>query len=111
MYKQKRYDESLSVAKEIARLNEFNHGNEHILYGEALSNMGSVYYRLGDSARCATHMLRAFTITNNAHGKDSKEALIMRGKLLTFKVPDGETTEGISQEEFLARLKLHDQEL
>lgn len=111
MYKQKKYDETLSIAREIIRLNEFNYGSEHIKYGEALSNIGSVYYRLSDYSRCATHMLRSFMITKSTYGEDSKEALIMRGKLLTFHVPDGETTEGISQDEYLARMAVHDKEL
>ena len=111
MYKQKRFDETLSIAKEIARINELHYGSEHIMYGEALSNLGSVYYRLTDGVRCATSMLRAFMITKNTHGDESKEALIMRGKLLSFNVPDGETADGISQEEYIARLKFHDKEL
>jgi len=73
IYKQGRYEEVLSVSKEIVRIHEVIDGPEAEMTAKALQNVGSVAHRLQLMDECANSMNRALYIINQKYGRNSKE--------------------------------------
>eukprot|EP01038_Epipyxis_sp_PR26KG_P007874 gene7874-10689_t len=104
LYKQGRYEEVLSFAKEIVRIHEMLDGVEHVNTAHALGNLGSVAFRIGNEEECELAMNRALFIMIKVYGAESKEVLMQRGKMLTFRIKHAETTSGLSHEDYLYEL-------
>ena len=73
IYKQGRYEEVLSLSKEIVRIHEVIDGPEAEMTAKALQNVGSVAYHLQLMDECANSMNRALYIINQKYGRNSKE--------------------------------------
>ncbi len=99
IYKQQRYDELLEMSREIVKIHETLDGPEHENTARALGNVGSVAYRLKKLDECNIAMERAMYIWVQKYGETSKEVLLHRGKMLTFHLPNAETTLGMSYAE------------
>jgi len=67
--------------------------------------LGAVSYRVNAKVDCELAMKRALYIIIRKFGDESKEALLHRGKMLTFGIADAETTAGLSYEEYLEELE------
>ena len=99
VYKLKKYNEALTISKTILKIYENIHGYEDIKTSDALSNVGSVAYRLQNKDLCEFVMQRALYIIIKTHGLQSKEVLLHRGRLLTFQIANGKTSKGLSYED------------
>lgn len=99
------FKESFNIAKQIVELHEKLDGPEHIKTGRALSNLGVSAFKYNKQRECELAMLRSLYIFEEEYGVESKEVLLHRGRMMTFKVPDGEFTEGLSHDEYVAELK------
>lgn len=75
IYKQGRYEEVLSLSKEIVRIHEVIDGPEAEMTAKALQNVGSVAYHLQLMDECANSMNRALYIINQKYGRNSKEVI------------------------------------
>lgn len=91
IYKQGRYEEVLSLSKEIVRIHEVIDGPEAEMTAKALQNVGSVAYHLQLMDECANSMNRALYIINQKYGRNSKEvraaclqSMMMRRCLRTY---------------------------
>jgi tetratricopeptide (TPR) repeat protein len=100
LHKQKRYDDLFVLAKEIVQIHETIDGPEHYNTGRALDNLGSAAFRVKDYQACEHAMKRAMYIFIQKFGPKSKEVLLLRGRMLTFKVKDAETTGGLSYDDY-----------
>jgi hypothetical protein len=107
LFRQLRFDELLEISKQIVRIHETLDGFESLMAGKALGNMGTVAYRLGDDKECELAMKRALYIMLHEGGlkEESREVLIHRGKMLSFGITDGETTKGLSYDEYVNLLE------
>ena len=104
VYKRGIYSEVLEVSKEIVTIHEVLDGPESVATAHALSNVGSVAYRLKDTAYCELVMNRALYIFLAEYDQGSKEVMVHRGRMLTFHVPFADTGAGLSHEDFLYEL-------
>jgi Tetratricopeptide repeat len=86
VFRQGRHQDGFGIAQEIVRLHEVNDGVEHLNTGNALNNLAAVAFRLGKKAIVDVSMKRTLHIYINTYGDDSKEVLLHRAKMLTFKV-------------------------
>lgn len=107
IFRQQKFERIIEIAKEIVLINEQIDGQDHINTGKALENLGAVLFRLGNSRidECHNVMMRAINIFIKEYGPESKEVLLLRGKMMTFRVPDAQTTTGISYDVY----KSHDE--
>jgi hypothetical protein len=105
IYKQGRYEELMTLSKEIVAIHESLDGPEHENTGKALGNLGSVACRLFKMRECGLAMNRQLYILLSIYGDNSKEVLLQRGRMLSFKVPDGETSVGISYADYLEEIE------
>lgn len=103
MYRQHRFEELFDLSKEIVRIHETLDGPDSVMVGKALGNVGTVADRLGLRRECELAMKRSLYIMLHAGGlaPDSREVLITRGKMMSFQIKDGETTEGLTHEEYM----------
>ena len=104
LYQQFKYDAAYDISKEIVRLHEINDGYEHLNTANALSNHGSSTFRLKLKDECELVMKRALHIFIKEFGIESKEVLKHRGKMLTFQIEDGRTSEGLNYNDYLDEL-------
>ncbi len=104
VYQRGLYREVFDVSKEIVTIHEELDGPEHVDTAQALSNVGSVAFQLGEQEYCALVMNRALYILLKEYGDNSKEVLVHRGRMLTFHVTDAEKSVGLSHEDFLYEL-------
>lgn len=102
MYRQHRFEELFDLSKEIVKIHETLDGPDSVMVGKALGNVGTVADRLGLRRECELAMKRSLYIMLHAGGlqPDSREVLITRGKMMSFQIKDGETTEGLTHEEY-----------
>jgi hypothetical protein len=96
IYKQGRFEELLEMSKEIVHIHEQLEGPESEGAAKALGNLGSVAFRLQRSQECEHAMLRMLYILVKNYGEDSKEVLLHRGRMLTFRIRRAETSMGMS---------------
>lgn len=100
LYEQVKFEEAFEVAKEVLRIHTKLYGPDDEETMKALGNFGSVACRMNRQTVCDLVMYRMMDIAIKLYGKESKQALLQRGRLLTFKVPHGDKHEGIDQEMF-----------
>ena len=110
LFKQKRFDSIFDISMEILRIHELNDGPESKETGMALSNVGQVAYRTGRMQECEWASYRYVYIQLKHYGKESPEVLLARARLMQYHFADGETTDGISYEEYLSRKAAADAE-
>jgi hypothetical protein len=103
LFKQKRFDDIFDLAMEILRIHEAIDGPESKETAMALSNVGQVAYRTGRMQECEWASYRYVYIQLKHYGKESPEVLLARARLMQYHFKDGETTSGISYEEYLLR--------
>ena len=103
-YKQKNFDEAVTISQEILRITEQLDGVEHLNTALALTNVANALWVKGDTILCHTKMSRALNILIKVYGPESKEVLHHRGKMLSFQVPDAKYIEGLSYEDYLDEL-------
>lgn len=103
LYRQHRFEELFDLSKEIVRIHEALDGPDSVMVGKALGNVGTVANRLGLQRECELAMKRSLYIMLHAGGlaPDSREVLITRGKMMSFHITDGETTEGLTHDEYI----------
>jgi hypothetical protein len=103
MFRQQRFEDLLELSKQIVRIHETMDGFEAVMTGKALGNAGTVAHRLGLQKECELYMKRALYIMLHAGGfeENSRDVLMHRGKMLSFQIKDGETTPGISYDEYV----------
>lgn len=104
-FKQGRFNDLLQISKEIVEIHETLDGPEAEITGRALGNVGATAFRLKRHRDCELSMKRALYIILKIYGEDSKEALLHRGRMLTFSVPDAERTVGWSYNEYINQLE------
>lgn len=104
-FKQGRFNDLLQISKEIVEIHETLDGPEAEITGRALGNVGATAFRLKRARDCEYSMKRALYILLKIYGEDSKEALLHRGRMLTFHVPDAERTVGWSYNEYIDQLE------
>eukprot|EP01031_Cornospumella_fuschlensis_P029817 gene29817-36004_t len=100
LYKQFNFKEMFSVAKDIVEIHEKVDGVESLKTAQALSNLGSAAYRVKNKKETDLAMNRALYILIQIHGNESKEVLLHRGRMLTFKIPFAETSAGLSYDDY-----------
>ncbi len=105
LFKQRRFKELLALSKEIVEIHETLDGPEAEITARALGNIGAVAFRINKNKECEWSMKRALYIFLKIFGEDSREAMLHRGKMLTFHVPDAENTKGWSYSEYIDRLE------
>lgn len=105
LYLQDRYEETFELSQEISRIHGVIDGTDSAEYADALGNVGSVANRMKEIRLCEAAMKRQLRILLDKHGPAAKEVLIQRARMLSFKIFDGETSEGISQEDFEVRME------
>ena len=104
LFKQRRYEDILELAEAIVTIHEKLDGVEHDKTGAALGNLGAVAFRIKEHKKCELAMKRLMYILVKKHGAESKEVLLHRAKMLTFRVPDAEQSEGLSHYDYLDEL-------
>lgn len=100
LYQQDRFDEAFEMSFEISRIHSVIDGKDSLAYADALGNVGSVANRMNDKRLCEAVMKRQLRILLDHHGSESKEVLIQRARMLSFRIQDGETSEGMGQETY-----------
>lgn len=73
MYKRELFDRVFEISKQIVKIHEVLDGPEHVATANALSNVGSVAYKLKQTGYCDLIMNRALYIFLKEHGENSKE--------------------------------------
>lgn len=106
IYKQERYEELLELSQQIVHIHEQLDGPEHESTARALGNVGSVAFRINRKEECNLAMSRAMHIWVKKFGENSKEVLLHRGKMLTFRLPNAETTLGMSYSDYEDHMEL-----
>ena len=110
VYKLGKFAEALAHSKQIVHIYEQMYGVNALETSAALGNVASVSYKLKDMVTCELTMLRALYIIlnefKNKGGEGSKEVLMHRAKMMTFGLKTGETSKGISYEEYNAQVGL-----
>lgn len=101
LHKQQDYEQSYVISKQIVEIHEKVDGPESENTARALGNLGSASYRLKHARECEVAMNRALYIWLQRYGENSKEVLLHRGKMLTFQVPFGKTSMGLSYDDYL----------
>ena len=104
VYQQGKFEDVVDVAEDIVKIHEVLDGPEAFITAEALGNVASVAHRLGKKDTCRLAMERALYIMIKTYGAQSKEVLLHRGKMLTFQIPDGRESAGMSHEAYLEYL-------
>ena len=56
------------------------------------------------NTECNLALRRGLHILIKIYGRESKEVLMQRGRMLTYHVPDSEHSEGLSYQEYLEEL-------
>lgn len=69
MYQQGKYHDLKELSKEIVRIHEVVDGTDHVNVANALGNVGSLSFRIGDTRECEVSMQRALYILIEEHGK------------------------------------------
>ena len=105
IYKQGKFQDLVDTAEEILRIHEEVDGPESLKVAQALGNVGSVSFRLGNIDKCQIAMNRALFILNKEYGKNSKEVLMHRAKMLTFKLEADEDSTGMSYKQYKRKYK------
>ena len=100
MYKQKKFDELVTIAKDIVKIHEDLDGVDSLESAHALTNLGSVSNRLQLKDLCDIAERRALYIFENLYGKESKEVLRQRGRMLTFQLNDAQTVAGLTYRKY-----------
>jgi tetratricopeptide (TPR) repeat protein len=100
LYEQIKFEEAFDVAKEVVRIHTKLYGPDSEDTMKALGNFGSVACRMNRRAVCDLIMYRVLDATIKLHGKESKQELLQRGRLMTFQVPHGDKHPGIDQATF-----------
>lgn len=103
IYKQERWEETIQISLEISRIHSVLDGLDSLPYADAIGNVGSVANRMRDKFLCEIVMKRQLKILLDKHGPESKEVLIQRARMMSFQIKDGETSEGLDQEEYLIK--------
>lgn len=102
MFRQERFEEIYEIANQIVRIHEAVDGYEAEITGKAWGNIGTVAHRLGYGKECNLAMLRALYIMLLHKDPESRDVLMHRGKMLSFQVPDAESTTGLSHNAYIA---------
>lgn len=76
LYKRGKYEDVLSISREITKIHEALDGPEHIKTADALGNVGATAFRLGFSEECELAMNRALYIIIKEYGPESKEVTL-----------------------------------
>jgi hypothetical protein len=105
LYAQQKYEDVHRLAHDIVAIHESKDGKEALITAKALGNVGNVAFRLGKTRECSLVMKRALYIIIKEHGAESKEVLLHRAQMLTFGINDGETSSGLSYEDYLEELE------
>jgi len=100
LYLQDRYYETFEMSLEIARIHAVVDGKNSLAFADALGNVGSVANRVKDIKLCEIVMKRQLRILLDKHGPESKEVLIQRARMMSFRISDGETTDGFDAEQY-----------
>jgi hypothetical protein len=101
IYMQGRFEEVLQSAEEIVRIHEVIDGVEHLNTGMALQNVGNVAYRMNKQTKCYYAMQRALYILLREYQDGSREVMLHRGKMMTFKIDSGKDGPGLSYDEYM----------
>ena len=100
LFTQEKYSEVFDTAKEIVHIHEKLDGYEHKKTADALGNLASVAFQIGDFITCHYSMRRALYILLQTYPEESKEVTLHRGRMLTFQVPHAKVDPGLSYEDY-----------
>lgn len=100
LYNQEKFTEVVDTAKEIVRIHEKRDGPESKKTADALGNLASVSFQIGDFVTCHYSMRRALHILLQLYPEESKEILVHRARMLTFQVPHAKIDRGLSYEDY-----------
>jgi len=115
LFKQQRYDLIYDLAFDILAIHEEMDGVESLETAKALTNVGSVAWKLkrGEVARVAT--LRMLDIYEHHDWGDredyEKHVMLAKARLMSYQHPNGDTVDGISHAEYRMRLQEEEDEL
>jgi len=114
LFKQQRYDLIYDLAFDILAIHEEMDGVDHLDTAKALTNVGSVAWKLkrGEVSRVAT--LRMLDIYENHEFEDresyEKHVMLAKARLMSYQHPQGETIGGISYAEYKQRIQKEEDE-
>jgi len=115
LFKQQRYDLIYDLAFDILGIHEEADGVESLEVAKALTNVGSVAWKLrrGEVARVAT--LRMLDIYEHFDWKEREEyekhVMLAKARLMSYQQPNGDTTDGISHAEYKKRIQAEEDKL
>ena len=101
LFKQSRFDDTWDISQEILHIHETLDGPESFETALALSNAAQVAYRTGRRKECGYLSYRYLYIMLKEKGPESKEAVLARARLAQYHFPDGQTSKGMSYDEYL----------
>ena len=100
LYGQQRYNDVWQVSLDILKIHEMLDGPESVKTAMALSNVAQAAFRTQRREECGHMAYRHLYIMLKEKGRESKEVLMARARLMQYHFADGETSNGMSYAEY-----------